>query len=124
MFSHDTPINPPVDSKTYPLGEKSEPVSFEHALALVALSHTPVEHRLYSAMLSQSLGPFGPGETSPSFTARRLMTITSIGSLSTIRRALEGLLGKRSIEHEGKNGKREHAKAYRVFSPLEVIARR
>lgn len=124
MFSQDTPVNPPVDPKTYPLGEKSEPVSFEHALALVALSHTPVEHRLYSAMLSVSPGP---GQTPPTFTARRLITMTGIGSLSTIRRALEGLLVKLSIEREvGKNGnrKRENATAYRVFTPAEVIARR
>src|SRR5215510_11794222 len=121
MFSPDSPNNPPVDSKTYPLGEKSEPVSAEHALALVALSHTPVEHRLYSAMLSQSLGPVGPSETVLAFTARRLMAMTGIGSLSTVRRALEGLLGKQSIECHGKNGKREQAKVYGVFSPIEVI---
>jgi DNA-binding CsgD family transcriptional regulator len=53
--------------------------------------------------------------------------MTGIGSLSTIRRALEGLLVKLSIEREvGKNGnrKRENATAYRVFTPAEVIARR
>ena len=41
-----------VDSKTYPLGEKIEHPADEASLALVALSHTPVERRLYAAMLA------------------------------------------------------------------------
>jgi DNA-binding CsgD family transcriptional regulator len=91
-------------------------------LALIALSHTQLEHRLYSAMLA--LRSETPGN---SFTARRLMDLTGIRSLSTIRRGLEGLLVKLSIEKNGRHngdGKRDQAHAYRVYSPNEVLARR
>ena len=69
------------DSKTYPLGENNE-----YATALVALSHRRVEQLLYSAMLS--------GHKEITFTARSLMALTGIRSLSTVRRGLEGLLVK------------------------------
>jgi DNA-binding CsgD family transcriptional regulator len=55
------------------------------------------------------------------------MELTGIVSLSTIRRGLEGLVAKCSIEREAKangNGARDHGFAYRVFAPDEVIARR
>jgi DNA-binding CsgD family transcriptional regulator len=123
MFPFKSPIEAAVDSETYPLGEQSEHHQVGYALALVALSHTPVEHRLYFAMLSK------PDDSSngEAFTARYLMELTGIRSLSTIRRGLEGLQVKLSIERRRKkngNGKREHAAAYRVFSPEETIARR
>ena len=47
--------------------------------------------------------------------------------LSTIRRGLEGLVTKFSIERENRsngNGTRDHAAAYRVFTPDQIIARR
>lgn len=123
MFPQKRPITAVIDSETYPLGEKSEHSDFECALALVALSHTPVEQRLYSAMLSASSENSNDNE----FTARRLVELTEIRSLSTIRRGLEGLLVKLSIARSVKrnaNGRREQAMAYRVFSPAEVMTRR
>ena len=110
-----------VDSETYPLGEKSEQSEATNAFALVALSHTPVEHRLYSAMLSVRK----ESPDTKTFTARSLMNLTGIGSLSTVRRGIEGLLLKMSISKDG-NGdhKREPARAYVVYSPIEVISRR
>ena len=123
MFPKKNPKVAPAESKTYPLGEKSEHPGSEYASALVALSHTTVEHRLYSAMLTTA-NETGNGTA---FTARRLMTLTGIRSLSTARRGLEGLLVKLSIEREEKgngNGKREQATHYRVYTPEEIIARR
>lgn len=110
-----------VDSETYPLGEKSEQSEATNAFALVALSHTPVEHRLYSAMLSVRK----ESPDTKTFTARSLMNLTGIGSLSTVRRGIEGLLLKMSISKNG-NGdhKRDQARAYVVYSPIEVISRR
>jgi DNA-binding CsgD family transcriptional regulator len=108
------------DSKTYPLGENSEHADASSA-AIVALSHTPVEHRVYSAMLSlQNVTP-----TTHSFTVKHLVSLTGIGSLSTVRRALEGLLLKRSIDRNG-NGEKgsDRVHVYRVFTPTEVITRR
>ena len=123
MFPQKSRIVSKLDSKTYPLGEKSEHPDYPYALALVALSHSPGEHRLYSAMLST------PTEDSngDSFTARQLMMLTGIRSLSTVRRGLDGLLTKLSIERGAKesgNGKHGHASVYRVHKPDEVIARR
>jgi DNA-binding CsgD family transcriptional regulator len=122
-----------IDSKTYPLGEKIEHPADEVNLALVALSHTPVERRLYAAMLQAMNGAREHSENPSAedrpavFTVRTLMDLTGIVSLSTIRRGLEGLVAKFSIERETKangNGTRDHASAYRVFTPDQVIARR
>jgi DNA-binding CsgD family transcriptional regulator len=117
-----------IDSKTYPLGEKIEQRAEGPALALVSLTHTPVERRLYAAMLSGLNGAAAQSELAPAvFTVRSLMELTGIVSLTTIRRGLEGLVAKFSVEREVKsngNGGRDHTAAYRVFSPEQVIARR
>jgi DNA-binding CsgD family transcriptional regulator len=123
MFPQEAPLISGVDSKTYPLGEHSEHFPGQPAMALVALSHTPVEHRLYRAMV---LAVDENAKPAAFLTARRLMTLTGI-RLSTIRRGLEGLLAKLSIERAEKTnerGTREPGAAYRVFPPEEVIARR
>lgn len=122
-----------IDSKTYPLGEKIEHSVAGPTMALVALSHTPVERRLYAAMLAAMNGTAhsqpDQAELRPKiFTVRTLMDLTGIVSLSTIRRGLEGLVAKCSIEREvskpNGNGTRDNSFAYRVFTPEEVIARR
>lgn len=114
MTFRPPPTDNTVDSKNYPLVETSEHVETATSLALIALSHTSVEHRLYSAMLSQPVDHF---------TARSLMDLTGIRSLSTVRRGLEGLVIKLSIDKNGRqNG--DLATAYRVYSPQEVIERR
>src|SRR5215813_5988925 len=95
MFPQDRPKSARVGPKTYPLGEINEPRDCEHALALIALSHTPAEHRLYNAMLS----PAGDSNSNQ-FTAKNLMALTGIGSLTTVRRGLGGLLSKLSIERQ------------------------
>jgi DNA-binding CsgD family transcriptional regulator len=128
MFPQKAKTVAEVDSKTYPLGERIEHAGNGTNLALVALSHTPIERRLYAAMLSAANGSASETETSANhFTARSVMDLTGIVSLSTIRRGLEGLVAKFSIEREVKtngNGSREHATAYRVFTPEQIISRR
>jgi len=122
MFPQKNPIVAQVESKTYPLGEKPEQSSNGHALALVALSHSTLEQRLYSAMLATR-----DENGMQTFTARRLMDLTSIRSLSTIRRGLEGLLAKFSIERNEKpNGgaAREPGASYIAFAPEQIITRR
>jgi DNA-binding CsgD family transcriptional regulator len=120
MFPQNSPIDATVDSETYPLGVNNAHPDSAHALALVTLSHKPVEHRLYSAMLSQL-------ESSVfEFTARSLANITEIRSITTIRRGLDGLVAKLSAERVRSNGsgRRDHAATYRVFQPAEVLQRR
>ena len=61
---------------------------------------------------------------------RRVMELSGISSASTIRRGLEGLVAKLSVEREGRiqgangDGTRDQGVTYRVFTPEEVIARR
>lgn len=128
MFPQKAKTIAEIESKTYPLGENFEHTADGPAMARVALSHTPVERRVYSAMLA-ALNNNSDHSQPPanSFTVRYLMELTGIVSLSTIRRGLEGLVSKFSIEREAKangNGGRDHTSAYRVFTPEQVIARR
>jgi DNA-binding CsgD family transcriptional regulator len=121
MLPQERPTQAKVDSKTYPLVENREQVAHTNELALIALSHTQLEHRLYSAMLS-SIHQASPN----SFTARHLMDLTGIKSLSTVRRGLEGLLVKLSVDKNLANGSGSHdrAHAFRAYFPPEIIARR
>jgi DNA-binding CsgD family transcriptional regulator len=108
------------DSETYPLGENTAHPEFSAALALLTISHTPVEQRLYSAMLSEN------SSDSPEFTTRRLAEITGIRSLSTVRRGLAGLVTKLSAQRNYANGedRRHHLITYRALHPTEVLQRR
>src|SRR5688572_7559997 len=124
MFPQKAQIKAKIDPKTYPLGGKNERCLDGPALAVIALSHTPLEHRIYSTMLSA----LDPAEAqSDLFTVRRLIELTADTRLSTIRRGLEGLVAKLSVARETRrngNGSREHGVTYRVFSPEEVLGRR
>jgi DNA-binding CsgD family transcriptional regulator len=124
MFPQKSPIVAEIDSKTYPLGENTARLTEGAALSLVTLSHTALESRLYAAML---LATDSSRAGSEIFTSRRLMEMTGISSLSTIRRGLEGLVAKLSVERGTRsngNGLRDHSISYRVFPPEQVIARR
>jgi DNA-binding CsgD family transcriptional regulator len=88
------------------------------------LSHTPVERRLYASMLIANDGETNGGQR---FTVRGLMQLTGIQSLSTVRRGLEGLVTKLSVDRETRpatDGPRDQSVAYRVVPPEEVMARR
>ena len=113
-----------VASATYPLVEDSEQTLNGQTMALVALSHTAVEHRLYSAMLTEiSI----VGTRVASFTTRRLMSLTGINGYSSVRRGLAGLVNKLSIERQkvaGDNGRHQPPTVFLVFTPEEILARR
>jgi DNA-binding CsgD family transcriptional regulator len=111
-------------SATYPLVEDSEQTLNGQATALVALSHTAVEHRLYSAMLAEISTV---GTRVASFTTRRLMSLTGINGYSSVRRGLAGLVNKLSIERQkvaGDNGRHQPPTVFLVFTPEEILARR
>jgi DNA-binding CsgD family transcriptional regulator len=108
---------------TYPFGGNSEHAD-EHAIELVALSHTTSEQQVYAAMLAEIAAV---GTRVASFTTRRLMSLTGIAGYSTVRRSLNGLVNKLSIERQkvaGPNGGDHPPVVYLVFSPEEIIARR
>jgi DNA-binding CsgD family transcriptional regulator len=124
MFPQKSPIVSKIDSETYPLGENADRKTDGGALSLVTLSHTALESKLYSAMLMAADPSRNGAEI---FTVRRLIEMTGVTSVSTIRRGLEGLIAKLSVERGTRsngNGTRDHSIAYRVFTPAQVIARR
>lgn len=91
-------------------------------MALLALSHTAVEHCLYVNMLGSL--PEGNGGTGP-FSIRRLMQLTGVSSYSSIRRACMGLIEKLSVETITSNEDSTQGIAvYRIFHPWEIFTRR
>jgi DNA-binding CsgD family transcriptional regulator len=124
MLFGKEPTSTAVAPATYSFGENPEHPTGEQAMALVALSHTVIEHQLYSAMLTEiSL----VGTRVASFTTRRLMTLTGIAGYSTVRRGVTGLVNKLSIERQkvaGHNGGSQPLLVYLVFTPEEILARR
>lgn len=109
---------------TYSLGENPEHPLAEQAMALVALSHTVVEHQLYAAMLSEIASA---GTRLVAITTRRLMSLTGINGHSTVRRGVAGLINKLSIERQqvaGHNGGQQPLRVYLVFTPPEILERR
>lgn len=110
-----------VHAVTYPFGEFREPPDGHQAMALLALSHTPVEHRLYRVMLHEAASN---DSRVGAFSVRRLMILTGLHSYSTIRRARVGLLNKLSIESLENGGDKQQGPVYLVFGPEEIFARR
>jgi len=123
MLARKGQIEGRLESETYPLGENNDHPRDGAARALVALSHTRIEQQIYAAML-----PGGNnGHEAEAFTVRRIATIAGINSLSTVRRGLEGLIAKLSVERDDKpnrNGGREPGAGYRAHCPEAIIARR
>lgn len=105
----------------YPLGQFSGSSSQDYLMALLTLSHSPVEDQLYRAMLQEASGA---EESSGTFSIRTLARLTGINSFSTIRRALSGLLAKLSIESKTPAVREREGVVYRVFKPEEIFERR
>jgi DNA-binding CsgD family transcriptional regulator len=124
MYPQKRQIQSASGSKTYPLGEAGELSVDGHAMALVALSHTQLEQKLYSTMLSETsaLAAAAAGL----FSTRQLMTLTNIRSSGTVRRGIDGLVAKLSIERQGdgRNGSSAAGRQYVVHSPEAILARR
>ena len=93
-------------------------------MALLTLSHTPLENQLYWAMLSEVARA---EQTSAAFSVRGLTELTGINSPSTIRRTLAGLLRKLSIqktEVSGNGARSSQGFIYQIFQPEEIFKRR
>lgn len=102
----------------------SSPNGEQRAMALVELSHTPAEHSIYRLMLDQVRSA---GTCMGSFDLRKLMTAANIGSYSSTRRAIAGLIDKLSIEFwriAGDNSHNGNRGVYMVYGPADVIERR
>ncbi|MGA9995542.1 MAG: LuxR C-terminal-related transcriptional regulator [Pyrinomonadaceae bacterium] len=109
----------------YSFGEYRGQSWDKEEMALLALSHTPVEHQLYKTMFTETSGQ---QSRLGAFSARHLVLLTGLQSITTIRRGLNGLLNKLSIERqngaENGNGQHQQGTVYQVFSPVEIFARR
>lgn len=124
MHTDKESLSAAVAPATYSFDQNQEQAAAEQALALVALSHTVVEHRLYCAMLAEISSV---GTRVASFTTRHLMRLTGINGYSTVRRGMTGLGNKLSIERQkvaGSNGGHQPRTVYLVFTPEEILARR
>lgn len=114
----------PAQRSPYPSGEFFGPaVGESHRMALLALSHTPLEDQLYRAMLSKvALADRSSG----AFSVRGLIELTGINSSSTIRRTLAGLLRKLSIQKTQAADCVQETEGftYQIFNPEEIFKRR
>jgi DNA-binding CsgD family transcriptional regulator len=124
MFPRKNHLVGSVDVVTHPFGEFLEPAKVGQGMSLLALSHTPIEHQIYLAMLNET----SAAQTRVgAFSVRRLMVLTGLHGYTTIRRGLSGLLNKSSIERYAVAGDKElgHLSAvYFIFSPEEIFERR
>lgn len=125
MYSRKTRISDAIEPVTYSFGEHLEHSTRAEAMALLALSHTPVEHQLYQAMCRETEAV---GTRIGAFNSRRLMLMTGIKGYGTIRRGLSGLVNKLSVERQKVAGFPHNSQqletVYLIFSPEEIFARR
>jgi DNA-binding CsgD family transcriptional regulator len=111
--SADVPVSLPLDTD-----EKHPKVS--RGMALLALSHTAIEHRLYEVMHAETLAV---NRNAGSFSIRRLLGLSGLRSYGSVLRGCAGLIKKRSIEGVAQDPSRRSF-LYQVFSPDEIFARR
>lgn len=104
------------------MGDRREHSREKKTLALLALSHTAVEHELYVAMLCEAEYD---GMTDALFSMQQLMTVRPY-SYSTVRRAISGLASKLSIKSckLNKGEAQQRSVLYYALPPEEVFARR
>ena len=112
-----------VHRSPYPSGQFFGSAGEDHHMALLTLSHTPLEHQLYSAMLSEVMRA---ERSCGAFSVRGLTELSGINSSSTIRRTLSGLLRKLSIQKTKADDKDRAPDGftYRIFQPEEIFRRR
>ncbi|HEX8708592.1 MAG TPA: helix-turn-helix transcriptional regulator [Pyrinomonadaceae bacterium] len=93
-------------------------------MALLALSHTLIEHKLYEVMLAETAAV---STRLGAFSTRRLMVLTGLQGYSSIRRGLTGLTEKLSIQRQtvaGDADPQQLGNVYYIFTPEEIFERR
>lgn len=87
------------------------------------LNHSQVEHQVYEVMLAEVMA----AKTRVcAFSLRQLMVLTRLPNYSAIRRGLNGLIQKHSIERYkvvGDGNLRHQETVYFVFTPEEILER-
>jgi DNA-binding CsgD family transcriptional regulator len=114
--------NVAVSADTYPFEEQAASGESERLMALLALSHTPAEHRLYLTMLRTAISRQA---RIIELSIRHLMILSGLQDFSAIRRSRAGLEKKLSIDyHRAVDAQGQAAVNYKVFLPAEIFARR
>jgi DNA-binding CsgD family transcriptional regulator len=103
-----------------PLDVSGEHPKVADGMALLALSHTAIEHCLYEAMHTETTAA---RRNSGSFSVRRLLGLSGLRSYGSVKRGCAGLVQKRSIETVDQD-QLQKGSQYRVYSPDEIFARR
>ena len=111
--SSDVPVSLPLDT------DQNHP-KVPRGGALLALSHTGIEHRVYEVMHAETLAA---NRNAGNFSIRRLLGLSGLRSHGSVVRGCAGLIRKLSIEvvSQDLSGRRS---VYRVFGPDEIFARR
>ena len=95
----------------------------EQAISKLWLNHTQVEHQLYEVMLAEVTA----AKTRVcAFSLRQLMVLTKLPNYSAIRRGLNGLIHKHSVERYkvvSDENTRQQVTVYFVFTPEEILER-
>jgi DNA-binding CsgD family transcriptional regulator len=95
-------------------------------VALLALSHSPVEQALYEALRAATGGD--GASCVGSLSLRRLLELTGLGSYTTLRRARAGLVAKLSIDCKrvaaDDGGEEQAGSFYLVYGAEEIFERR
>lgn len=106
-----------------PLRESNQVTANEQAVSKLWLNHTQVEHQLYEVMLAEVTA----AKTKVcAFSLRQLMVLTKLPNYSAIRRGLNGLINKHSIERYkvvSDGSLRQQVTVYFVFTPEEILER-
>lgn len=113
-FADFTPVTTPV---TTPVIAKKK----NEALEPLDATHTSSEARVYSVMYRETISR---GTNNQYFGTKRLMTLTGIRGDHTVRRAIDGLIQKMSVEIIDTNYGNPIGPKYRIFPPKEIIERR
>lgn len=96
------------------------------AMALLALSHSPVEQALYETLRRETCGE--NRSCVGSLSLRHLLGLTGLGSYTTLRRARAGLVAKLSIDckraAEDDGAVEGPGSCYLVYGPEEIFERR
>jgi DNA-binding CsgD family transcriptional regulator len=93
----------------------------EESLALLALTHSVTEHRLYLAMLRETSAL---NSRVAMANMNRLASLAGLCSFNTVRHSIAGLINKLSIERQQVVGDGNRRFVYLVFKPAEIFARR
>lgn len=106
-----------------PIREIDQVTAKGQAVSKLWLNHTQVEHQLYEVMFAEVTA----AKTRVcAFSLRQLMILTKLPNYSAIRRGLNGLINKHSIERYkvvSDSNLRQQVNVYFVFTPEEILER-